>query len=100
MTDTMTDELVTALQKVKHRCFQADEANWQHDILSIVVPLIDGASTPTVADDGKLVERFSRWLDYVTSNSNRRVGEPSTDDYRRLIKLAAERIATRLEQDK
>jgi hypothetical protein len=31
-----------ALEKVKDRCFSSDEGNWAHDILSIVVPILDG----------------------------------------------------------
>ena len=40
---TRSDEarLREALERVKDRCFQADEENWQHDILSIVVPILD-----------------------------------------------------------
>jgi hypothetical protein len=35
------ERLRDALVKVKDRCWEADEANWQHDILSIVVPITD-----------------------------------------------------------
>jgi DNA-binding IclR family transcriptional regulator len=40
------ERLREALVKVKDRCWEADEANWQHDILSIVVPITDALHTP------------------------------------------------------
>ena len=39
-------ELVKALSRVKDRCFVADEANWQGDILDIVVPILDAKAKP------------------------------------------------------
>jgi hypothetical protein len=41
------DERDAALEAVKERCFKADgDANWSHDILSIVVPIIDATLNP------------------------------------------------------
>jgi rRNA maturation endonuclease Nob1 len=47
------------------------------------------------AKDAKLIKRFTGWLNYVTSNSNRRVNEPSTEEYRRLIELASAALSAR-----
>lgn len=39
-------EVTGALRKVQDRCFEAEDRNWQHDILSIVVPITDAALSP------------------------------------------------------
>jgi hypothetical protein len=44
-------KLREALEKVKDRCFSAEgEENWAHDILSIVVPVLDAALSPSQQD--------------------------------------------------
>jgi hypothetical protein len=101
MTDTMTDELVTAaVERLTNRtAMYAATKPGQRDLRTIVAAL---ASTPTVADDGKLVDEDAASdarnlrlaATFIEENDNASLSNGTAQGLAETLR----RIATRLEQ--